>query len=80
MLALMLASACIYIAIKHPNDPLGATGAALFSLTGGAVGFFFGGHVAQNTAALEEQRQVKATDAAEASALRSEAAAPSIEK
>jgi uncharacterized YccA/Bax inhibitor family protein len=75
ILALLLVGACVSMVVSNPNRPLGATGAALFALASTAVGFFFGGHVAQNTAALEEARLSKAAAASEASAVRSEAAA-----
>lgn len=74
-LALVLVIASCVVAILNQGDALGATGASLFALTGTAVGFYFGGHVAQNTAAMEEARQFKATSDSEASAVRSEASA-----
>lgn len=76
LLALSLVGAVIYLSIVgHTGDRLSGLQAVLVGWAGVVVGFYFGGHVAQNTAALEEARQVKATDAAEASAVRSEAAA-----
>jgi hypothetical protein len=75
--ALILIGAVTYLAIVgHTGDRLSGLQAVLVGWAGVVVGFYFGGHVAQNTAGLEEARQLKATDAAEASALRSEAAAP----
>jgi hypothetical protein len=76
LLALTLVGAVIYLAVTiDPTRGLSSLQAVLVGWAGVVVGFYFGGHVAQNTAALEEARQVKATDTAEASALRSEAAA-----
>lgn len=76
LLALTLVAAVTYIAIVgQPGDRLSAAQAVLVGWAGIVVGFYFGGHVAQNTAALEETRQIAATAASEASALRSEASA-----
>jgi hypothetical protein len=75
-LALALVGAVILLAIRAgTNDRLSSLGAVLVGWAGVVVGFYFGGHVAQNTAALEEARQIAATSASEASAVRSEAAA-----
>lgn len=76
LLALTLVAAVTWIAVNgRPGDRLSAAQAVLVGWAGIVVGFYFGGHVAQNTAALEETRQVAATAASEASAARSEAAA-----
>jgi len=76
LLALTLVAAVTYIAIAgHPGDRLSAAQAVLVGWAGIVVGFYFGGHVAQNTAAVEEARQIAATAASEASAVRSEASA-----
>lgn len=78
-LALALVGAVLYLSITgRAGDRLSGLQAVLVGWAGVVVGFYFGGHVAQNTAALEEARQLKATDAAEASAVRAEAAAPPI--
>jgi len=52
----------------------------LVSLTSSIVSFYVAGHVATNTASLEEERLRDATSQSEASALRSEAAAPKREE
>lgn len=76
-LALLMVGAVLYLAVTGDvGDRLSGLQAVIVGWAGVVVGFYFGGHVAQNTAALEEARQVKATDASEASALRAEAAAP----
>lgn len=78
-LALSLVGAVLYLSISgRGGDNLSGLQAVLVGWAGVVVGFYFGGHVAQNTAALEEARQVQATTASEASAVRSEAAAASI--
>ena len=75
-LALSLVGAVIYLAVTiDPARGLSSLQAVLVGWAGVVVGFYFGGHVAQNTAALEEDRQIAATQAAEASAVRSEASA-----
>jgi hypothetical protein len=80
LIAVTLIVAVVYLAVTVREGPLTSLQAGLFGWAGVVVGFYFGGHVAQNTAALEEARQIKATDAAEASALRSEAAAPRTQR
>lgn len=77
ILAIILVASIAYEALTGAggDSPTWAQ-AGVFGLASAVVGFYFGGHVAQNTAALEEARQVQATAASEASALRSEAAAP----
>lgn len=47
----------------------------IVTLASSIVSFYMGGHVAQNTAAVEETRQREATKSAQASADRSEASA-----
>lgn len=73
--------AVIYLAVSvDTGKGLTSLQAVLVGWAGVVVGFYFGGHVAQNTAALEETRQVKATEASEASAVRSEASARRSER
>lgn len=52
----------------------------IVTLASSIVSFYMGGHVAQNTAAVEETRQRIATEAAESSAVRSEQSAVRSEK
>ncbi len=75
VLALSLVGCVIYLSVSVNAPSLSPLQAGVFGWAGVVVGFYFGGHVAQNTAALEEARQVKATEASEASAVRSEASA-----
>ena len=75
LLACSLVGVVLYLALTV-TEGLNGVQATLVGWAGVVVGFYFGGHVAQNTAALEEARQQTATAASEASALRSEAAAP----
>ena len=77
MLAASLVGAVVYLALTVTGN-LTNLQASLVGWAGVVVGFYFGGHVAQNTAALEEARQMRATDSAEASAVRAETAAPSL--
>ncbi len=75
VLALSLVGCVIYLSVSVKQPSLSPLQAGVFGWAGVVVGFYFGGHVAQNTAALEEARQIKATDASEASAVRSEESA-----
>ena len=71
-----LVGSVVYLAVTvDTNGVISPLQAGLFGWAGVVVGFYFGGHVAQNTAAVEEERQVRATEASEASATRSEASA-----
>ena len=80
-LALSLVGAIIYLSITlSPHRDLTSLQAVLVGWAGIVVGFYFGGHVAQNTAALEEARMIKAADISEASAVRSEASAVRSER
>jgi uncharacterized membrane protein YfcA len=80
MLALLLVGATVLLAFTGaPDDRLSGLQAVLVGWAGVIVGFYFGGHVAQNTAGLEEARQLAATSASEASAVRSESAATKSE-
>ena len=80
LLALSLVAAVIYLAVTSNGVQLTPLQIALVAWAGIVVGFYFGGHVAQNTAALEEARLIKATDASEAPAIRSEAATQATER
>ena len=73
-LAVSLVGAVVYLAVSIRTDNFTSLQAVLVGWAGVVVGFYFGGHVAQNTAALEEERQRQATTDSEASAVRSEAA------
>ena len=76
VLALVLVGCTCYLAVTaRAGGDLTPIQAGVFGLASSIVGFYFGGHVAQNTAAVEEARQVQATRAGEASAVRSEASA-----
>ncbi len=75
-LALLLVGATVALAFgSRPTDRLSGIQAVLVGWAGVVVGFYFGGHVAQNTAAVEEARQAAATLASAASATRSEESA-----
>ena len=76
VIAVGLVGTVIYLSVvNEPGDRLTGLQAVVVGWAGVIVGFYFGGHVAQNTASLEEARQTRATEASEASAVRSEAAA-----
>jgi hypothetical protein len=80
-IAIALVGATIYLAlVGHVGDRLSGLQAVIVGWTGVIVGFYFGGHVAQNTSAQEEARQHAATTDSEASAVRSEASALRSEK
>ncbi len=78
LLALGLVAAMIFLAITGTTQTAAIEAVKAAGLI--VVGFYFGGHVAQNTAALEEQRLMKTSDASEASAIRSEASAVRSER
>ena len=74
-IAIALVASVIYLAVAGDTGiRLTPLQAVLIGWAGIVVGFYFGGHTAQNTQALEEDRLRAAMLTAEASALRSEAA------
>lgn len=75
LIALSLIAALLYIAITADGKPAEIARQALASAALVVIGFYFGGHVAQNTAAIEERRQQIATAASRDSASRSEESA-----
>lgn len=75
VLALILVLGTIYLSIFGKGTLSAASAEAVKAAALIVVGFYFGGHVAQNTAALEEARQMLATKESAESAIRSEASA-----
>lgn len=80
LLAMVLIVGTFYLAVAGEGDIKSAAAEAIKAAALIVVGFYFGGHVAQNTAAIEELRQRTATAAAEDSAVRSEASAVRSER
>jgi len=76
ILAFVLIQTMVILAIwgQTPAIRLRATEAVIATALL-VIGFYFGGHVAQNTAALEERRQNRSSSASHAAAERSEASA-----
>jgi hypothetical protein len=72
IISIALVGAVIVEALTSRNHALTPLDASLIGWAGTVVGFYLGGHVAQNTAGLEETRQQIATAAGEAAAIRSE--------
>lgn len=80
LLAFILISSMIYIAIFSGGTVGHETSAAVRSAALIVVGFYFGGHVAQNTSQTAERRQIAANEAGQAHADRAEASARRAEK
>src|SRR5690348_11146038 len=75
VISLALVTAVILETVLNNHASLTPLDASLVGWAGIVIGFYYGGHTAQNTAALEEQRLLRTADASEASAMRSELAA-----
>ena len=80
VISVILVLAVVIEALTSKHTSLSPLDASLIGWAGTVVGFYLGGHVAQNTAGLEEARQKVATESSEASALRSEGSAERSEK